>query len=365
MRAAYLRAEHQLRQQQAPGRLTQQRPAKRPTPLANPPPPPLLPPSFPQATEVVGQDTVREFEVIREDGYGDLTLSLKRLELGVAWRRLAQCMEEEVAVHGKVVAVNRGGLIVEAENIRGFCPGSQLGFVSRVLGGERGGGGDGGGGGGERTRVAVAGLGVTDRGRGGSSSRGGGKPACWREPGGRQRVWRARPGFIYSPPRPRSPPHPAPARPAQRVQSFEELMGKEMQFKVTEVDEEKMRLMLSNKRAAADERVNAFKVLRQGGGGGGGGTAVVPRRYWVVLLAAWGGVLLPLSREEGRGLSLGGRERPSLSVSDPSIPLSARCPLPLPPPPPHFHPQNRSATWWRGRCRASSPTAPSSTSATA
>ena len=37
-------------------------------------------------------------------------------------------------------------------------------------------------------------------------------------------------------------------------------MGKEMVFKVTEVDEEKMRLMLSNKRAAADERVAAFKV---------------------------------------------------------------------------------------------------------
>jgi hypothetical protein len=32
---------------------------------------------------------------------------------------------------------------------------------------------------------------------------------------------------------------------------------------VTEVDEEKQRLMLSNKRVAADERVNSFKV---GGG---------------------------------------------------------------------------------------------------
>ena len=33
-------------------------------------------------------------------------------------------------MEGEVVGVNRGGLIVETMNIRGFCPGSHLGFVS-------------------------------------------------------------------------------------------------------------------------------------------------------------------------------------------------------------------------------------------
>jgi small subunit ribosomal protein S1 len=129
-----------------------------------------------RATEVVGPDTTREFVVVRAErsgAQGDLTLSLKRLELGVAWRRLQQLMEEDVSVKATVVGVNRGGLLADVENIRGFCPGSQLG---------------------------------------------------------------------------------------QRVAMFEELMGHEMEFKVTEVDEEKGRLMLSNKRAAQADAAAAFKV---------------------------------------------------------------------------------------------------------
>eukprot|EP00887_Chlorella_sp_A99_P001165 scaffold14.g1165.t1 len=129
--------------------------------------------SISRPTEVVGPDAVREFLVLREENNGELMLSLKRLQLQVAWQRLRQCMEEDVSVQGAVVGVNRGGLLVEAEGIRGFCPGSQIGF---------------------------------------------------------------------------------------RVGTFEELMGKEMQFKITEVDEEKMRLMLSSKRAAAEEKAAAFKV---------------------------------------------------------------------------------------------------------
>lgn len=126
-----------------------------------------------RATEVVGPDTVREFVVIRGESSGELTLSLKRLELSVAWHRLRQFMEEDVSISATCVGVNRGGLLVDVENIRGFCPGSQLG---------------------------------------------------------------------------------------QRVVTFDELLGKELEFKVTEVDEEKGRLMLSNKRAAASVAASAFKV---------------------------------------------------------------------------------------------------------
>ncbi|PSC75243.1 30S ribosomal chloroplastic [Micractinium conductrix] len=129
--------------------------------------------NIPKSAAVVGPHTVREFMVIREERSGDLTLSLKRLEMAVAWQRLRQFTEDDVAVTGEVVGTNRGGVIVEVENIRGFCPGSQLG---------------------------------------------------------------------------------------QRVATFEELLGRVMPFKVTEVDEEKARLMLSNKRIAADERTAGFKV---------------------------------------------------------------------------------------------------------
>ncbi len=45
----------------------------------------------------------------------------------VAWRRLKQYHEDDVSVEGHVVGTNRGGIIVEMECIRGFCPGSQLG----------------------------------------------------------------------------------------------------------------------------------------------------------------------------------------------------------------------------------------------
>ena len=126
-----------------------------------------------RATEVVGPDTVREFEVIRGEGSGELTLSLKKMEMGVAWQRLRQVMEEDASVRATVVGVNRGGLLIDVENVRGFCPGSQL---------------------------------------------------------------------------------------ARRVVTFEELLDKEMDFKVTEADEEKGRLMLSNKRASAAEAAAGFKV---------------------------------------------------------------------------------------------------------
>ena len=102
----------------------------------------------------------------------------------VAWQRLRQYLEDDVSVEGRMVATNRGGVIVEVECIRGFCPGSQLG---------------------------------------------------------------------------------------QRVQTFEELLDRTMAFKVTEVDEEKARLMLSNKRVVADERVGGFKVRAALGWWWGGG----------------------------------------------------------------------------------------------
>jgi small subunit ribosomal protein S1 len=126
-----------------------------------------------QAADVIEVDTQREFIVVNESNHGDITLSLKRIELEAAWGRLQQLMDEDVTVTATVVGANRGGILAEVENIRGFCPGSQL---------------------------------------------------------------------------------------AQRVTTFEELLGKELTFKITEVDPEKTRLMLSAKRASTAAGIAAFNV---------------------------------------------------------------------------------------------------------
>ena len=82
-------------------------------------------------------------------------------------------MDEEVSVTAPVVAVNRGGVLVDVNGVRAFCPGSQL---------------------------------------------------------------------------------------ARRVQSFDSLIGQEMEFKIIEADAEKSRLMLSNKRAVTSDAAAAYNV---------------------------------------------------------------------------------------------------------
>ena len=61
-----------------------------------------------------------------------------------------------------------------------------------------------------------------------------------------------------------------------------------MNFKVTEVDEEKSRLMLSNKRAAAQDAVAAYKVC-------------AGRAVWVEGRGGWGGLCVCASLSAGRG----------------------------------------------------------------
>lgn len=56
---------------------------------------------------------VREFAVLRQDGPdGSVTLSLKKLESGLAWDRAQQQMDADVTVDAVVVSVNKGGLLV-------------------------------------------------------------------------------------------------------------------------------------------------------------------------------------------------------------------------------------------------------------
>lgn len=47
---------------------------------------------------------------------------------GVNWSRFINAQREKSKLRGKVIEVNKGGLIVEVEKIRGFLPNSQVGF---------------------------------------------------------------------------------------------------------------------------------------------------------------------------------------------------------------------------------------------
>eukprot|EP00475_Leptophrys_vorax_P028929 TRINITY_DN4215_c0_g1_i4.p1 TRINITY_DN4215_c0_g1~~TRINITY_DN4215_c0_g1_i4.p1 ORF type:complete len:274 (+),score=35.46 TRINITY_DN4215_c0_g1_i4:28-822(+) len=68
-----------------------------------------------------------EFVVIDEDdSQGRLIVSLKKLQYDLAWERCRQLAADDVSVRGTVLAVNRGGLLVEVEGLRGFVPLSQI-----------------------------------------------------------------------------------------------------------------------------------------------------------------------------------------------------------------------------------------------
>ncbi len=69
----------------------------------------------------------REFLIIREQNAdGQITLSLRQLAFKKAWDRLAEIQEENRSLQVRVTGVNRGGVTVDAEGLRGFIPRSHL-----------------------------------------------------------------------------------------------------------------------------------------------------------------------------------------------------------------------------------------------
>ena len=55
-----------------------------------------------------------------------LNSGLSMLQEAICWQRVKQLQEEDVTVHGKVVQINKGGVMVEVEHLRGFVPLSQM-----------------------------------------------------------------------------------------------------------------------------------------------------------------------------------------------------------------------------------------------
>ncbi|MFK0732950.1 MAG: S1 RNA-binding domain-containing protein [Gloeotrichia echinulata GP01] len=78
-------------------------------------------------SEVLPLQSELEFLIIREqDAEGQVTLSRKQLEIQQIWDRLAQMQENSQTVPVRVMGVNKGGITVEIQSLRGFIPRSHL-----------------------------------------------------------------------------------------------------------------------------------------------------------------------------------------------------------------------------------------------
>lgn len=68
-----------------------------------------------------------DFYVLRsDDDNGRMVLSLKKLQLDLAWERCKQLQAEDAIVKSYVFSANRGGLVVDIEGLRGFVPFSHV-----------------------------------------------------------------------------------------------------------------------------------------------------------------------------------------------------------------------------------------------
>lgn len=78
------------------------------------------------AEPIVVGDTVLARVLDSEDEEGRTVLSLARAQAERGWRDLQSNFTEGATVEGRVVEVNRGGLVVGVQGVRGFVPLSQL-----------------------------------------------------------------------------------------------------------------------------------------------------------------------------------------------------------------------------------------------
>lgn len=76
---------------------------------------------------VVPLQEERDFLIIREqDADGQVTLSLRQLEIQQAWEQLTELQESGKVLQVRVTGANKGGVTVNVEGMRGFIPRSHL-----------------------------------------------------------------------------------------------------------------------------------------------------------------------------------------------------------------------------------------------
>src|SRR4030067_941664 len=79
------------------------------------------------AKELAVGDEVTAYVVSPENDRGQILLSLKRALVDKRWAQFAEYMETGEAVEVSGLEVNKGGMIVATDSIRGFVPSSQFG----------------------------------------------------------------------------------------------------------------------------------------------------------------------------------------------------------------------------------------------
>lgn len=78
-------------------------------------------------SEVVPLDEEQDFLIIREqDANGQVTLSLKQLQIQQAWEDLVALQETGKVLQVRVSGANKGGVTVDVQGMRGFIPRSHL-----------------------------------------------------------------------------------------------------------------------------------------------------------------------------------------------------------------------------------------------
>jgi small subunit ribosomal protein S1 len=78
-------------------------------------------------SEVVPLDEERDFLIIREqDADGQVTLSLRQLQVQQAWEDLIELQETGKVLQVRVSGANKGGVTVDVQGMRGFIPRSHL-----------------------------------------------------------------------------------------------------------------------------------------------------------------------------------------------------------------------------------------------
>jgi small subunit ribosomal protein S1 len=76
---------------------------------------------------VVPLDEERDFLIIRDQNAdGQLTVSLRALEIKKVWDQLAELQEANQSLQVRVTGTNKGGVTVNAKGLRGFIPRSHL-----------------------------------------------------------------------------------------------------------------------------------------------------------------------------------------------------------------------------------------------
>lgn len=78
-------------------------------------------------SEILPLQEEQDFVIIREqDADGQVTLSRRQLEINQIWERLAEMQESSQSVQVRVTGVNKGGVTVNVQGLRGFIPRSHL-----------------------------------------------------------------------------------------------------------------------------------------------------------------------------------------------------------------------------------------------